>query len=703
MEYTEAPVATPNTVTDTPIGTNATVTLLGDDSVAPGRTVDTTSVQLTLTGAPVGSTLSLDGKTLTVPGEGVWTVNPDGTVTFNPDAAFTTNPTPVSYTFADDQGNRSNEALITVTYTEPPIATDNSGQYIPGNPVTIDVIGDDSSPSGRPLDPASVQIVGTAGPGLPLVVPGEGTWSVNTTTGAIIFTPVDGYSGDPTPIRYTVADDQGNRSNEATVTVVSAGLPEVSLAIAVDRTEDTNGDGVLGAGDTVFWSFTITNTGTVPLFSVGIDRTSLSMPGLICNLPPEFLAPGSPGLLPGQSVTLVCVNAGYVLTAEDVERGSVTLTAVAVANDVVGQEATSNEALASLPLAPGGVDIAKTAALRNVRVGQLVPYTITVTNRSTIIPVTVDVVDSLPEGLIYKDGTGAVGGTGRDPVVNGNRLAFNTVTVPAGSAVAITLSAYVTNGARPGEKVNTAQAFSSLTGLPVSGKATATVVLGADPIFDCGTVIGRVFDDANQDGYMDGPVAYNRELTNDDVYVTDKYSVKPTARPTKAGEQGLPGVRLVTVNGTIITTDEFGRFHVPCAELPRDIGSNFLLKLDERTLPSGYRMTTENPRVMRLTAGKMSEMNFGAAISRVVRVELSDAAFVQSNGKDRPRPELQEGLRQLLGQIASTPSNLRIIYQVGADGERLARARMRTVEALVRDLWDDNGRYKLNVEKEIKR
>ena len=184
--------------------------------------------------------------------------------------------------------------------------------------------------------------------------------------------------------------------------------------------------------------------------------------------------------------------------------------------------------------------------------------------------------------------------------------------------------------------------------------------------------------------------------------MSDNYSVKPTARTVKAGEQGLAGVRLVTVNGTIITTDEFGRFHVPCAELPRDIGSNFLLKLDERTLPSGYRMTTENPRVMRLTAGKMSEMNFGAAISRVVRVELSDQAFFQADGKDRPRPELTEGLRQLLGQIASTPSNLRIVYQVGADGERLARARMRAVEALVRDLWDENGRYKLNVEKELK-
>ena len=58
-----------------------------------------------------------------------------------------------------------------------------------------------------------------------------------------------------------------------------------------------------------------------------------------------------------------------------------------------------------------------------------------------------------------------------------------------------------------------------------------------------------------------------------------------------------------------------------------DRGSNFIMKLDERTLPSGYRMTTENPRVVRATRGKMVKLNFGAAIHRVVRMELSPEAF----------------------------------------------------------------------------
>ncbi|TXI05581.1 MAG: DUF11 domain-containing protein [Pseudorhodobacter sp.] len=689
--YTAAPEATDNASDDNPVGQPVVVDVLADDSVAAGRSIDPTSVRLMDGANPVTS--------LTVPGEGVWTVDPaSGAITFTPEAGFIDAPTPVRYRFADDQGNLSNTATVSVSFTTPPVAADDNGEYIPGNSVTIAALDDDSSPSGRPLDPASVQIVGTAGPGQPLVVAGEGTWSVDTTTGNIIFTPEPGYTGDPTPIRYTVADDQGNRSNEATVTVVSAGIPEVDLVIAVAATEDTNGDGIFGAGDTVFWSFTITNTGNVPLFSASIINPSLNMPGLSCSLPPEY---AQTGLLPGQSVQLVCQRNGYRVTGEDVAAGQITLSATVAANDQVGQTASASTSAAALPVAPGGVAIEKTAALRNVRVGQLVPYTITVTNRSTVLPVMVNVTDTLPEGLIYRTGTGAVAGAAQEPVVTGQRLGFNGVAVPAGGAVEITLSAYVTQSARPGEKVNTAQAFSPVTGLPISAKATASVMLGADPVFDCGTVIGRVFDDANQDGYMDGPVAY-RELT-DDSYVADKFSVRPEPRKEKNGEPGIPGVRLVTAQGTIITTDEFGRFHVPCAELPSAIGQNFLLKLDERTLPTGYRMTTENPRVMRLTAGKMSEMNFGAAISKLVRIELSDAAFLDAGKGITPRPELKAGLKQLLGQIAETPSSLRMTYKVGPDGEAKAKARLKAVEAMIRDLWRDTGRYKLNVEKELKR
>ena len=64
--------------------------------------------------------------------------------------------------------------------------------------------------------------------------------------------------------------------------------------------------------------------------------------------------------------------------------------------------------------------------------------------------------------------------------------------------------------------------------MSAAAKATASVMLGADPVFDCGTVIGRVFDDTNQDGYMDGPVAY-RELTNDDTYVAESVGIAQCA------------------------------------------------------------------------------------------------------------------------------------------------------------------------------
>lgn len=120
----------------------------------------------------------------------------------------------------------------------PPLAVNDGVSGIPvGSPVTLDVLGNDTDPDGT-LNPASVTIVGSAGPGQPLVVAGQGTWSVNPATGAITFTPEAGYSGDPTPISYTVADNQGLVSNPATVTVDY--IPTVVVTNAV--VDETNGN-----------------------------------------------------------------------------------------------------------------------------------------------------------------------------------------------------------------------------------------------------------------------------------------------------------------------------------------------------------------------------------------------------------------------------------------------------------------------------
>src|SRR2546425_12252697 len=95
-----------------------------------------------------------------------------------------------------------------------------------------------------------------------------------------------------------------------------------------------------------------------------------------------------------------------------------------------------------------------------------------------------------------------------------------------------------------------------------------------------------------------------------------------------AGEDGLPGVRVVTATGLEATTDAYGRFHITCAITPNeDRGSNFVLKLDDRTLPSGFRMSTDQVQIKRATRGKALKFDFAASIHRVVAIDLSDPAF----------------------------------------------------------------------------
>lgn len=110
------------------------------------------------------------------------------------------------------------DATAVIVIGQPQALEDSSLSNLAGNPVVIDVLLNDETVAAA-LVPASVQIVGTANPGDPFVVFGEGTWSINTGNGEITFTPEGGFTGNPNPIRYTVDDADVNTSNQATVTV----------------------------------------------------------------------------------------------------------------------------------------------------------------------------------------------------------------------------------------------------------------------------------------------------------------------------------------------------------------------------------------------------------------------------------------------------------------------------------------------------
>ena len=307
-----------------------------------------------------------------------------------------------------------------------------------------------------------------------------------------------------------------------------------------------------------------------------------------------------------------------------------------------------------------------------------------------------DVVDALPVGMTYIPGTAAIDGTPvtTEPTVSGSNVIFEDQLLPPGSSFEYTVSTRVDATAPTGDLTNTATMRDPVTGARISNIASATVSRDPEAVFDCSPVIGKVFDDINMDGYQNDPNDRDGTVTDQVAPFSGKVA---SDRIDNFEEPGIAGARVVTPTGTVITTDEYGRFHVPCAELPGSLGTNFTLKLDTRSLPTGYRVTTENPRTMRLTAGIMTELNFGAAIGRLLDVDLTASAFNQ----DEPVERLEQGLERLLREIADTPGVIKLTYFRGSESERLAKARLDAVEDFIERRWDSIGRYRLIIEQTI--
>ena len=177
-----------------------------------------------------------DNDTLVVPGEGTWVVdNTTGNVTFTPNPGFTADPAPVPYTISDRSGQISNVALLTINYpqTAPQAQDDlkvNPNVPSPSNPTIVNVLADNGSgvdsDAENDLDIQSITFVSadatdTDGDGDAdnLIVAGEGVWQIDDATGDVTFTPEAGFFSDPTPVVYTVSDNTGLVSNEATITV----------------------------------------------------------------------------------------------------------------------------------------------------------------------------------------------------------------------------------------------------------------------------------------------------------------------------------------------------------------------------------------------------------------------------------------------------------------------------------------------------
>ena len=339
--------------------------------------------------------------------------------------------------------------------------------------------------------------------------------------------------------------------------------------------------------------------------------------------------------------------------------------------NIPGQSQVFNNSIPVDPVLDGAVAITKTSSLSNVTRGTLVPYTITVTNVYGVPLSDLSIVDRFPAGFKYVVDSARLDGNPTEPTINGRELVWNNIELQTNQKSIIQLLLVVSSGVSEDEYINRAMVLNNATGGIVSGEATATVSVIPDPDFDCTDVIGKIFADGNLNGQQD------------------------------PGEKGLFGVRVVTVRGLMATTDEHGRFHITCATVPdQDRGSNFILKLDERSLPSGYRMTTENPRVQRATRGKMIRFNFGATIHRVVRIDIADGVFEPDTTE--MRLQWLPKIAQLLEELKKSPSVLRLSYLGDVERKGLVKKRLDTLKKeIIRQWKDSDGGYRLVIETEI--
>ena len=120
----------------------------------------------------------------------------------------------------------------TIDNLVPTASNDSSAGHTLGQAVTINVLANDSDTDGT-LVPGSVRLLdGNGQAQTSLTVPGEGVWSVNTTTGAITFTPNADFTGDPSPVNYQVADNLGATAR-ASVSVDYNQPPTVEVTLTI--------------------------------------------------------------------------------------------------------------------------------------------------------------------------------------------------------------------------------------------------------------------------------------------------------------------------------------------------------------------------------------------------------------------------------------------------------------------------------------
>lgn len=205
-----APIAQPDNAS-TLQDVTVTVNVLTNDSPGTDAELDPASVVLN------DSITRSDGfsKTLTIPGQGTYTVQPSGAVAFDPLPTFHGPARLITYRVADSNKSTAISTLrLTVTPIEP-VTVDDSAITAVNQAITVNVLtNDEPGDPSAPLVPGSLLLKDPVDGAFKKTVaqPREGSYTA-TPNGSITFTPVKAFQGVTSPATYRVSDDNGTTAD----------------------------------------------------------------------------------------------------------------------------------------------------------------------------------------------------------------------------------------------------------------------------------------------------------------------------------------------------------------------------------------------------------------------------------------------------------------------------------------------------------
>lgn len=334
-------------------------------------------------------------------------------------------------------------------------------------------------------------------------------------------------------------------------------------------------------------------------------------------------------------------------------------------------EASVTTHVKKIPDNTGTLHVIKRVLKNRVRIGEPVDYEVKIENPNESRFLNITLEDIAPKGFHYINNSSILTYSiskkieNKNPtLVNGN-LEYRGIYLEPFESVTIKYRMKPSIGVTLGKYENIA--YVTLKNNIISNRGKAYVIIEPDPLLNKGSVIGKVFEDLNNNGYQDDPTIKNVKIYrknkvvnlgnlkgnskyrkvegNEKTYTfysdssnfenikitvkgninkknlnvekniyknrkTGKYLHEIIVRNSGYYEEGIPGVKLITPKGIVVTTDNFGRYHIPQEWILDRKGKNLLIKLDTSSLPKNMEVEGENPLVKRITPEGLSKFNF---------------------------------------------------------------------------------------------